>query len=53
MRRSKWGVRLRRCLALPELLPQELPLVQAAGLYQMIGRIAPDGASQVADSIQL
>src|SRR6516225_9357607 len=33
-RRSKWGVRPGQCLALPDLLPQELPRGQAAGLYQ-------------------
>src|SRR5262249_43341382 len=33
-RRSKWRVRLGQCLALPDLLPNELPRGQAAGVYQ-------------------
>src|SRR5262249_21927090 len=33
-RRSKWRVRLGRCLALPDLLSHELSRGQATGLYQ-------------------
>src|SRR5215475_6109887 len=33
-RRSKWRVRLGRCLALPDLLSHELSRGQATGVYQ-------------------